>query len=601
MIRVAHTSGERWPFLLTKSALLSVCVTVGATVPSNAAAQPVPAELSQKALIEGKVPVIVHLAVPMTPEGLLADSGSLTAQRQGIAAAQGNVLAALAGVSHQVRHRYETLPFLALEADPVALSVLNVLTGVVLRVEEDELSQPMLAESVPLIQGNAAWGAGFTGSGQVIAILDTGIDKSHSFLSGQVVEEACYSGNGNCPNGMTTQLGSGAAVPCTYAPSACRHGTHVAGIAAGLGGSFSGVAKGTNLMAVQIFSRFTGPAYCGSGEDPCALSFTSDQLAGLERVFALRNIYAFSSVNMSLGGGQAFSNCDSDPRKIAVDNLRSVGIATVIASGNNGFTNSLSVPACISTAISVGSTQDGSLGTTADAISSFSNSAPFLSLLAPGEWINSSIPGNAFANFRGTSMATPHVAGTWAVLKQAKPSASVTEILTALQATGLPITDARNGITKARIKIADALLTLFPSPAGYKTFTVTPCRLVDTRIAGGPIPANGFRSFLASGPLSGQGGASTCMVPLGPGKAVHINVVAVTPSGPGHLTIHPYPSPLPLASTINFSSGQTIANGVLIAICDRSTTSCSFDFTVTMGPAAADVVIDVTGYLGPKP
>jgi subtilisin family serine protease len=41
----------------------------------------------------------------------------------------------------------------------------------------------MLAESVPLVQGNAAWDAGFTGSGRVIAILDTGVDKAHTLLS----------------------------------------------------------------------------------------------------------------------------------------------------------------------------------------------------------------------------------------------------------------------------------------------------------------------------------------------------------------------------------------------------------------------------------
>jgi Subtilase family len=57
----------------------------------------------------------------------------------------------------------------------------------------------------------------------------------------------------------------------------------------------------------------------------------------------------------------------------------------------------------------------------------------FLSLLPPGRWGNSSIPGSAFANFSGTSMATPHVAGAWALLKQAKPSAAVPEILGALR------------------------------------------------------------------------------------------------------------------------------------------------------------------------
>jgi hypothetical protein len=88
-------------------------------------------------------------------------------------------------------------------------------------------------------------------------------------------------------------------------------------------------------------------------------------------------------------------------------------------------------------------------------------------------------------------------------------------------------------------------------------------------------------------------------VPSG-GKAVFINVVAVNPSAEGHLTVHPYPSPLPLASTLNFSVGQTVANGVLVPICNPKA-SCPFDFTVTMGPATGHVVIDVTGYTAPAP
>jgi subtilisin family serine protease len=210
------------------------------------------------------------------------------------------------------------------------------------------------------------------------------------------------------------------------------------------------VAKGANLMSVQVFSS----GFFGMG------SVESDVIAGLERVYLLRNSYNFASVNMSFGRGRFSSRCDSNPMKPAIDNLRSVGIASIAASGNNGYTNALATPACISTAVSVGCTEDGSGGTTADRVCSFSNSASFLSLLAPGSRITSSVPGSDFAILRGTSMSAPHVAGAWAVLKQGDPAANVTDILTTLQETGVPITDRRNGITTPRISFSPAGTTV---------------------------------------------------------------------------------------------------------------------------------------------
>jgi subtilisin family serine protease len=96
-----------------------------------------------------------------------------------------------------------------------------------------------------------------------------------------------------------------------------------------------------------------------------------------------------------------------------------------------------------------------------DVVSSFSNSASILSLLAPGAMINSSVtPGNGFQNFQGTSMAAPHVAGAFALLKEAGPSLTVSQMLNSLQSTGVPVLDDRNGITKPRIQIRDALFAL---------------------------------------------------------------------------------------------------------------------------------------------
>jgi len=429
----------------------------------------VPEALYDKAAREGSVRLIVQFRATTFPEGELESAQVVASQRQRIATMRGAVLAELAGTSHRTIREFTTIPFVALEVGPDALAALAASPNVG-GVEEDQLERAMLSESVPLIGANQAWAAGADGTGIVVAILDTGVDTTHPFLSGKVVAEACFSHNGSCPNGLASQIGSGAAVPCTYAPVGCRHGTHVAGIAAGAGTSFSGVAKGAGIIAVQVFSRVTGSS-CGGGEDPCALTFVSDQIAGLEHVFSLRSQFTIAAVNMSLGGSTKFTSpCDSEQAatKAAIDNLRSVGIATVIASGNEGFTDGLGAPACISTAVSVGST------TKSDAVWSFSNSATFLALLAPGSSITSSVPGGSFAVGSGTSQATPHVVGAWAILKQRRPNATVAEVLTALRNTGLLITDPRNNVTTPRIRVDQALqavttshsLTITSGPSG---------------------------------------------------------------------------------------------------------------------------------------
>src|SRR5262249_43999595 len=99
-------------------------------------------------------------------------------------------------------------------------------------------------------------------------------------------------------------------------------------------------------------------------------------------------------------------------------------------------------------------------------ISDFSNISPLLSLLAPGSSILSSVPGGSFDIYDGTSMAAPHVSGAWAILRQAMPSATLDQLLTLFQQTGVPITDTRYGagLTKPRIAVAAALDIQCPLP-----------------------------------------------------------------------------------------------------------------------------------------
>ncbi|MEO1477804.1 MAG: S8 family serine peptidase [Bacteroidota bacterium] len=456
----------RFTRALLALALIASASVAQAQAPRVSAAQlqqVVPAydRLAAVAQERGVVPVIVRLDVDFLPEGRLF-TADVQRQRARLAERRDQVLRTLAanGVTVERVKRFETVPVVALSVTAEGLRFLAA-SPLVRFVEEDEIVRPTLATSTALVGAPDAWSSGYRGAGQAVAVLDTGVDGSHSFLQGKVVAEACYSGTGGgtsvCPNGQTQQTGPGAGQNCPRGTSGCDHGTHVAGIVAGSGPSFSGVAPDADIIAVQVFTQFTGFFDCFPSPSPCVGAFTSDIISGLEFVYAQRTERNVAAANMSLGGGSSTAPCDSDPTKPIIDNLRSAGIATVVASGNGGNSNGIAAPGCISTAVSVGSTDDGSLGTRTDAVSSFSNSDTFLDLLAPGQWIESSVPGGGFENYAGTSMAAPHVAGAWALLKGKRPTASVDEVLNALASTGVPIRDGRNGVTTPRIQVDAAL------------------------------------------------------------------------------------------------------------------------------------------------
>ena len=436
------------------------------------APNPLPAAVQADLDRHGVARVLAELALPEAFQPEQAGTRlAARAQQTAIAASADRALADVAAHAVAVR-RYNTVPLLAVTAGADGLRALAA-SPAVRRLHADRPMRPLLRESGPLVGAPAAWARGFTGQGQTVAVLDTGIDTAHPFLAGRPIEEACFSSTlgtltqSICPDGTDSQVGAGTAQPCDFTEF-CVHGTHVAGIAVGRGEAFSGIAPDAGLLAVQVYARVDDEALCGEGFTPCLITTPSDQIAGLEWVYAQRDRLDIAAVNLSLGGGEFAGACDEEPFRPIIDNLRAAGIATVAASGNDGLTTALNSPACISSAVSVGASGDGSLRAMADAVWEFSNSSPLLDLVAPGIWIESSVPGGGFAAYAGTSLAAPHVAGAWAVLKQERPDASVDDVLARLQATATPIVDARDGSTIGRLQLDAALITtdVAAGPAG---------------------------------------------------------------------------------------------------------------------------------------
>ncbi|MFH9178405.1 S8 family peptidase [Streptomyces albogriseolus] len=283
----------------------------------------------------------------------------------------------------------------------------------VARVWLDGVRKASLDTSVGQIGTPKAWEAGYDGKGVKIAVLDTGVDATHPDLKGQVTASKNF----------------------TSAPTTgdvVGHGTHVASIAAGTGaqskGTYKGVAPGAKILNGKVLDD------AGFGDD-------SGILAGMEWAAA----QGADIVNMSLGG---MDTPETDPLEAAVDKLSAEkGILFAIAAGNEG-PQSIGSPGSADSALTVGAVDDK------DKLADFSSTGPRLGdgavkpdLTAPGVDITAaSAKGNDIAKevgekpagymtISGTSMATPHVAGAAALLKQQHPEWKYAELKGALTAS----------------------------------------------------------------------------------------------------------------------------------------------------------------------
>ncbi len=440
--------------------------------------------------------------------------------------------------------RFDVTPGFAVNATQAEIDGLAADPRVI-AIAPDRLSKPYLNQSVPLIGMDAAYANGATGSGYAVAVLDTGTQANHKFLAGKIVNSVCFSSSGGaagvtlCPNGQPSQTGAGASEATTANcintgnnTNLCTHGGHVAGIAAGFntallaGEPVNGVAKNASIADFQVFTRLEDNDSCDNSP-PCVKSFSSDQIRALD--YVLQNPVVggsrIASVNMSLGGGFLTTGaCDSDPLKPTIDQLRAIGIATVIASGNEGNVNGITPPGCISTAVTVGSTARD------DTVSAFTDMSTMVKLLAPGGTgggghtclngsnnadIHSALNGlnpadNAgFVCYAGTSMAAPHVAGAIGALRTKCPAASVDSIVSALALSGVAVTDQRQGgmFIRPRIQV-DRALELLSCDA---TTTLASAVLPTSRSVQLHHQATAFATVINTGASTGNG----CTLSLG--------------------------------------------------------------------------------------
>ncbi|MCK5003524.1 MAG: S8 family serine peptidase [Candidatus Aminicenantes bacterium] len=438
----------------------------------------------QKAYKHGTLRVILNLDIPdiikltkastsirtgdTSPMARQAGFNADLELEKGISSVSDKILYKLNNSDYRIVRRYSTIPFMALSVSPEALLQIRSMNEVK-SVSEDKLiplpkvnnlipeddvpGKPLLSQSTEIVGATKAWGFGITGAGWYIAVLDTGIRPTHEMFTGKDIVEACYSAERDCPNGASSMIGPGSAkhyYELEYL-NGYDHGTHVSGIAAGNNGKGkAGVSKDSDIIAVQVFSYFPS-------EDDI-LSWSSDQLKGLEYVYSLRNTYNIASVNISIGGGEYGSFCNGGSYDTAIRNLKNVGIATVIASGNEYYCNGVSHPACYEMAIATGAT------TKSDIMVGFSNwKKGMVDLFGPGYSINSSIAGSdtLYSSWNGTSMAAPHVAGAWGLLKQMDMNMSVDKALGLLKDHGLMVNSScSSGGSAARIDVGESIQSL---------------------------------------------------------------------------------------------------------------------------------------------
>ncbi len=306
----------------------------------------------------------------------------------------------------------------------VDLKKLERITNLV-EVYENEKFYRHVSSALPFIQQDFAAQRGSIGQGVGVAVLDTGVDFTHSDFG------SCASaGAAGCAVVYAEDF-----APDDGEDDAHGHGSNVASIVLS-------TAPGADIVALDVF------------DDDVASS--TDILSALNWVVQNKQTYNIGVVNMSLGAGQFSSSCGNTVFSAGLQSVRQAGIVAVASAGNDGYVGSMGAPACDPDVVSVGAVYDRSIGgviysscadatSDADQVACFSNTTSFIDFLAPGV----SVSGGGYV-MSGTSQAAPFVAGAFAVIQEEYPGESVVEQIARLKRSPKVI-DSRSNESFSRL------------------------------------------------------------------------------------------------------------------------------------------------------
>jgi hypothetical protein len=127
------------------------------------------------------------------------------------------------------------------------------------------------------------------------------------------------------------------------------------------------------------------------------------------------------------------------------------------------------------------------------------------------------------------------------------------------------------------------------------------CRVIDTRLEGGPLLAGAPRGFDVAGTLAGQGGAADCQVPFGAATVAVVHLQPIDAAGVGHLTAWPFGGTVPPGALVDFTPdpGGTLTGERLLLLCNPAQATCTRDLVIQADGSDTHLVADVTGYFSP--